>query len=74
VNLASNWDEISPSRRLLVNSIGNLEKRKQALTIAVQRIAQSNPQLAESLMREMDLSDDERRQLLNSLHMMRIYQ
>lgn len=74
MNLASNWDEISPSRRLLVNSIGNLEKRKQALTIAVQRIAQSNPQLAESLMREMDLSDDERRQLLNSLHMMRIYQ
>lgn len=74
VQLASNWDELTPSRRLLVNSIGNLEKRRQALMMAVQRIARTDPQQAETMMRELDLTDDERRQLQHSISLMRVYQ
>jgi hypothetical protein len=74
MQLASNWDELTPSRRLLVNSIGSLEKRKQALMSSVQRIAQSDPQQAERMMHELDLTDDERLQLQQSISMMRVYQ
>jgi hypothetical protein len=73
VQLASNWDELTPSRHLLVNSIGSLEKRKQALMISVQRIALSDPQQAERMMREMDLTDDERRELQQGMSLMRAY-
>ena len=73
MQLASNWDELTPSRRLLLNSIGSLEKRKQALMMSVQRIAQSDPQQAERLMREMDLTDDERQQLQQGISLMRAY-
>jgi hypothetical protein len=74
VQLASNWDELTPSRRLLVNSIGSLEKRKQALMMSVQHIARSDPQQAERMMREMDLTDDERQQLQHRISVMRAYQ
>lgn len=74
MQLASNWDELTPSRRLLVNSIGSLEKRKQALMSSVRRISQSDPQQADRLMREMDLTDDERQQLQHNLSVMRVYQ
>jgi hypothetical protein len=74
VQLASNWDELTPSRQLLVNSIGSLEKRQQALITAVHRIAQSDPQQAERMMREMNLTDDEREQLQESISMMHLYQ
>jgi hypothetical protein len=73
MQLASNWDELTPSRRLLLNSIGSLEKRKQALMMSVQRIAQSDPQQAERLMREMDLTDDERQQVQQGISLMRAY-
>jgi hypothetical protein len=74
VQLAANWDELTPSRRLLMNSMGSLEKRKQALMMSVQRIAQSDPQQADRLMREMNLTDDERQQLQQSISMMGVYQ
>ena len=73
MQLASNWDDLTPSRRLLLNSIGSLEKRKQALMRSVQRIAQSDPQQAERMMREMDLTDDERQQLQQGTSLMRPY-
>ena len=69
--LASNWEEMTPSRRLLVNSIGDLEKRKQALVAHIQNIAQNDPQRAERLMNDLDLNEEERRQLLEAIHMIR---
>jgi hypothetical protein len=74
VQLASNWDELTPSRRLLLNSIGNLEKRRQALMMAVRGIARTDPQQAETLMRELDFTDDERRELQHGISVMRAYQ
>ena len=73
MHLASNWDEMTPSRRLLVNSIGDLEKRKQAFVMHIQRIAQSDPERAESMMEEIDLSEEERLELQQSIGMFRAY-
>jgi hypothetical protein len=70
----STWDEMTPSRRLLVNSIGDPERRKQALITHVHTIAQSDPQQAERLMHDMDLSADERQQLREEIEMIQAYQ
>lgn len=69
VALASNWTEMTPSRRLLVNSIGDLEKRKQALVAHIQRVAQVDTQRAERLMNDLDLNQEERQQLAETIHM-----
>jgi len=73
MSLTSNWDELTPSRRLLLNSIGNLEKRKQAMINHIHRIAQSNAGKAESMMHEMNLTDDERRQLQEAITTIQLY-
>jgi hypothetical protein len=73
MSLTSNWDELTPSRRLLLDSIGNLEKRKQAMINHIHRIAQSNARQAESMMHEMNLTDDERRQLQEAITMIQSY-
>lgn len=70
-HLASGWEEMTPSRRLMVNSIGDLEKRKQALVMHVQRLAQSDPQQAESLLNDLDLSEEERQEVLGIISMIR---
>jgi hypothetical protein len=69
VNLASNWNEMTPSRRLLVNSIGDLERRKQALVMHIHNVAQTDGQRAERLMNDLDLNEEERRQLVETIHM-----
>ena len=73
MHLISSWEEITPSRRLLMDSIGNMEKRRQAQIMYIHRVAESDPQQAESLMREMDLSDDERQGLQDAINMIRSY-
>jgi hypothetical protein len=73
VHLAANWDELTPSRRLLVNSIGSLEKRKRALMASVQRIAHTDPRQAELMLRDMDLTDEERRTVEQNISLMRAY-
>lgn len=73
VQLAATWDEMTPSRRLLVDSIGSLEKRRQAQVMAVQRVARTDPQRAEAMMGELDLTDDERQQLQHGIRVMRAY-
>jgi hypothetical protein len=67
--LVSNWDEMTPSRRLLVNSIGDPGKRNQAFIMHIQNVAQTNPQSAERLMNDLDLDEEERRQLLEAINM-----
>src|SRR5690606_37783250 len=69
VNLASNWDEMTPSRRLLVNSIGDLETRQQALLMHIHNVAQTDTQRAERLMNDLDLDEEERRQLVEAIQM-----
>src|SRR5690606_28345777 len=69
VALASNWTEMTPSRRLLVNSTGDLEKRKQALVAHIQKVAQVDTQRAERLMNDLDLNQEERQQLAETIHM-----
>ena len=67
--LVSNWDEMTPSRRLLVNSIGDPGKRNHAFIMHIQNVAQTNPQSAERLVNDLDLNEEERRQLLESINM-----
>jgi hypothetical protein len=56
-----------------MDSIGNMEKRRRAQMMYIHRVAESDPQQAESLVREMDLSDDERQQLQDAINMIRSY-
>ena len=71
--LTSNWGEMTPSRRSLVNSIGDLEKRKEAFLMHIHRIAQTDPDQAESMMGDIDLSDQERLELQQNIDMIRLY-
>jgi hypothetical protein len=73
MHLAGHWTEMTPSRRLLMNSIGSLEKRKQAQIGHIHQLAQSDPQQAERLVDDLDLNDEERQQLLETIGMIRTY-
>lgn len=70
-HLAGTWEEITPSRRLMLDSIGSSEKRKQALMGHAYRLARSNPQEAERLIQGMDLSDADKQQMLRRLDQFR---
>ena len=71
--LAGSWDEMTPSRRLLVNSIGNAEKRKNALIGHIHQVARSDRQRAEEMVDDLDLNDEERQQLQDSINMIASY-
>lgn len=58
----------SSNTRELIDSIGDSGKRKQALLMHVQRLAQSDPGQAERVLMEIDLSDTEREQYRRMLN------
>lgn len=56
VALAGEWDGITPARQRLIDTIGNTDKRIQAMSGMILRIARSDPEKAERLLRSIDLS------------------
>ncbi len=66
-HLVSSWNEMTPSRRLLLDSIGNADLRKQALISHAWRVARTDRQAAERLIRGIDMSDEEKQQMLDAL-------
>lgn len=69
--LASGWDDVTPSRKLLLNSIGDLEKRRQAQIATVRRVARSDHDAAERLVAEFNLPDEYSQQLETMLEQQR---
>ncbi len=67
VGLASGWDELTPSRRMLLKSVGDVEKRQQAQLSFVYKVARSDPATAERLVLEFDFSDQYRQQAEQAL-------
>lgn len=58
--LASGWQALTPSRKLLLAGIGDLERRRQAQVSVLYQLARSDPDAVERLMLEFDLPDQYR--------------
>jgi len=71
VYLAWAWDDLTPARRALIDSVGDRQVRYQGLTNYVYRVAQSDIRRAESLLDDIDLTHDERRRLERNIQMIR---
>lgn len=65
--VASQWDELTPVRRRLIDSIGDAATRRQALTNHVFRVANTDARKAEALLNELDFSAEERRRILDTI-------
>ena len=68
--LVSAWEELTPERRRLVDSIGQAGLRRQALLGHVYRIARSDRQRAERLLDELALPEPQRQQVLQGFDAM----
>lgn len=66
VQLASTWDEITPARRRLLESVDS-HVRQNALRSHAYRLARTDPRAAAQIVRGMDVSDDEKQQMLESI-------
>ncbi|MFQ5547160.1 MAG: hypothetical protein ACE5FV_02620 [Woeseia sp.] len=61
--LASGWQALTPSRKLLLAGIGDLERRRQAQVSVLYQLARSDPDAVERLMLEFDLPEQYRQQV-----------
>ncbi|MGH8193553.1 MAG: hypothetical protein ACREQ8_03995 [Woeseiaceae bacterium] len=68
---ASAWDEITFARQRLIDSIDDAQVRKQAVTGVIYRVASSDPEKAERMVEETDLSEEEKQELRNITRSMR---
>ncbi|HEX7062780.1 MAG TPA: hypothetical protein VF200_12465 [Woeseiaceae bacterium] len=64
---AGEWDDLTPSRRRLIETIGSVEQRRDAITQIVFRIARDDPERAEQALLSFNLPDEQRDMLLQHL-------
>jgi hypothetical protein len=69
--LASSWQELTPTRRRMIEDVADPEVRKQTVMNVVFRKARSNPDEAERILRSFDLPDADREQMLHQLDALR---
>lgn len=62
-SLVSGWQDMTPSRKLLINSIGDLERRQQAQVAVLYQVARFDPDSARRLLLEFDLPHEYRQQI-----------
>lgn len=62
-SLANSWREMTPSRRLMIDSIGNPNKRIQAKAAQVRIVARTDWRKAERMLAELDLPEEQRQNL-----------
>ena len=67
VSLASSWQEMTPSRQLLVESIGDSEKQTQAKIARIHIVAQTDWQKAQTMLTETDMGNAERQRIQNRI-------
>ncbi len=60
VGLASGWDQLTPSRKMLLKSVGDIEQRQRAQLSVIYKVARSDLATAERLVLEFDFSDQNR--------------
>ena len=63
VGLASNWQEMTPSRRLLIDSIGDSEKQIQAQIAQIRIVARIDWQKAQTMLAETDMRSIDRQRI-----------
>lgn len=66
VQLASTWDRMTPSRRQLLESVDS-HVRNNALMNHAFHLARTDREAAEQLIRSMDISDERKQQMLDTL-------
>jgi hypothetical protein len=69
--LVWSWDELTPSRQALLESVTDPKVRRQGLMNHVWRVARSDVRRAESILGDIDLTDEERRLMERRLRMIR---
>lgn len=67
VGLAGAWDDVTPSRKMLLKSIGDVDQRQQAQLSVVYKVARTNPASAERLVLEFDFTDEYRQHAKQAL-------
>ena len=63
VGLVSNWKELTPSRRLLIDSIGSAEKQTRARTEHIRIVARTDWQKAQTMLADTEMPAAERQRL-----------
>lgn len=69
--VASSWDELTASRRRMLESIEDPQQRQSAVMNLVFRIARQDRDRAEQTLLDLSLPEDQRQQLLRMLEQMR---
>jgi hypothetical protein len=60
IGMASRWQEITPSRQLMLDSIGNVEKQEQATLSRIRIIARTDWRKAQSMLNNLSVSNSDR--------------
>lgn len=68
---AGQWSEITPSRRRMLESIGDPETRKQAVAMSVFRALREDPESAERILQAIDLPAEDKEEIRQQLDMAR---
>lgn len=71
VGVAASWSELTPARRLLIESIGDAEWRAQAVASMLFRLASEDFEEAERLLRDVSLPAAQKEQLRQQMEMLR---
>lgn len=64
---AGEWDDLTPSRRRLIEGIGSVEQRRDAITRIVFRIARDDRERAEQALLSFNLPQDQQDRMLEQL-------
>jgi hypothetical protein len=67
VGLTAGWRELTAARRQMIEEIGNAEQRKQAFASVLYRVARDDPEQAQRLLADIDLPDDDKEAIRQSL-------
>jgi len=67
VGLVSNWQEMTQSRRLLIESIGDSEKKTRAQIRYIGRVARTDWQRAQSMLTETDMPSIDRQRIQEAI-------
>jgi len=67
VGLASAWDDVTPSRKMLLKSVGDVAQRQQAQLSVLYKVARTDLASAERLVLEFDFTDEYRQHVEQAL-------
>lgn len=67
VGLTSNWQEMTQSRQLLVESIGDSEKKYRARAKYISNVAQTDWRKAQTMLAEIDMSSFDRQRIQKAI-------